>query len=193
MSEPPVDENEPGPPRPLSDFMSPERFAEFNAETRRLRRESLCGRKKRLWPRPQFILRIARPVAGLSDEQPRLTEPCPAPLAPMHGHVPRARSSVRAVKHANRQENRSAPDCVNLTNVPLSCSANQPRSITRSRPAFVFLRRGFVAKQERPVDQLDVDPAVLHDLDAVGVSTILRAAFSGSEYGRSEANFICHP
>ena len=39
MSEPPVDENEPGPPRPLSDFMSPERFAEFNAETRRLRRE----------------------------------------------------------------------------------------------------------------------------------------------------------
>ena len=39
MSEPPVDETEPGPPRPLSDFMSPERFAEFNAETRRLRRE----------------------------------------------------------------------------------------------------------------------------------------------------------
>jgi hypothetical protein len=39
MSVPPVDENEPGPPRPLSDFMSPERFAEFNTETRRLRRE----------------------------------------------------------------------------------------------------------------------------------------------------------
>jgi hypothetical protein len=38
MSEPPV-ENEPGSPRPLSDFMSPERFAEFNAETRRLKRE----------------------------------------------------------------------------------------------------------------------------------------------------------
>ena len=39
MSKPPLDENEPGPPRPLSDFMSPEQFAEFNAETRRLKRE----------------------------------------------------------------------------------------------------------------------------------------------------------
>ena len=39
MPEPPVDESEPGPPRPLSDFMSSERFAEFNAETRRLKRE----------------------------------------------------------------------------------------------------------------------------------------------------------
>jgi hypothetical protein len=39
MSEPPVDENEPGPSRPLSDFMSPEWFAKFSAETRRLRRE----------------------------------------------------------------------------------------------------------------------------------------------------------
>ena len=39
MSEPPFDENEPGPPRPLSDFMSPERFAEFSAETRRLKQE----------------------------------------------------------------------------------------------------------------------------------------------------------
>jgi hypothetical protein len=38
MSEPPVYENEP-PSRALSDFVSPERFAEFNAETRRLRRE----------------------------------------------------------------------------------------------------------------------------------------------------------
>ena len=38
MSEPPADENEPL-SRPLSDFMSPERCAEFNAETRRLRRE----------------------------------------------------------------------------------------------------------------------------------------------------------
>jgi hypothetical protein len=39
MSNPPVDENELAPPRPLSDFMSPEQFAEFNAETRRLKRE----------------------------------------------------------------------------------------------------------------------------------------------------------
>jgi hypothetical protein len=33
------DNHDPGPPRPLSDFMSPQRFAEFNAETRRLRRK----------------------------------------------------------------------------------------------------------------------------------------------------------
>ena len=33
------DDHNPGPPRPLSDFMSPQRFAEFNAETRRLRRK----------------------------------------------------------------------------------------------------------------------------------------------------------
>ncbi len=39
MSELSVDENEPGPPRPLSDFMSPECFAAFNDETRRLKRE----------------------------------------------------------------------------------------------------------------------------------------------------------
>ena len=39
MPEPPVDESEPGPPRPLSDFMSPDGFAEFNAETRRLKSE----------------------------------------------------------------------------------------------------------------------------------------------------------
>ena len=39
MPIPPVDENEPGPPRPLSDFMSPERFTELNAETGHLRRE----------------------------------------------------------------------------------------------------------------------------------------------------------
>jgi hypothetical protein len=31
--------NEFGPSRPLSDFMSPEQFAKFNAETARLKRE----------------------------------------------------------------------------------------------------------------------------------------------------------
>ena len=31
-----------------------------------------------------------------------------------------------------------------------------------------FVRFALLAEQERPVDQLDVDPAVLHDLDAVG-------------------------
>jgi hypothetical protein len=51
MPEPPVDESEPGPSRPLSDFMSPERFAEFNAETRRLKRE-LAREEERSQPRP---------------------------------------------------------------------------------------------------------------------------------------------
>ncbi len=32
-------ENEIGPSRPLSDFMSPEQFVKFNAETARLKRE----------------------------------------------------------------------------------------------------------------------------------------------------------
>ena len=32
-------ENEFGPSRPLSDFMSPEQFVKFNAETARLKRE----------------------------------------------------------------------------------------------------------------------------------------------------------
>ena len=32
-------ENEFGPSRPLSDFMSPEQFAKFNAETAQLKRE----------------------------------------------------------------------------------------------------------------------------------------------------------
>ena len=32
-------ENEFGPSRPLSDFMSPEQFAKFNADTARLKRE----------------------------------------------------------------------------------------------------------------------------------------------------------
>ena len=50
MSEPPVDENEPGPARPLSDFISPERFAEFNAETRRLRRELVREEEAALAP-----------------------------------------------------------------------------------------------------------------------------------------------
>ena len=50
MSEPPFDETERGPPRPLSDFMSPERFAEFNAETRRLRREFVREEEAALAP-----------------------------------------------------------------------------------------------------------------------------------------------
>jgi hypothetical protein len=51
MSEPPVDENKPGPPRPLIDLMGPERFAEFNAETRRLKRELVRTLREGDWRR----------------------------------------------------------------------------------------------------------------------------------------------
>jgi hypothetical protein len=61
MSEPPVDENEPGPPRPLSDFMSPEQFAEFNAETRRLRRE-LAREEEEVAARALYLFRPAIPT-----------------------------------------------------------------------------------------------------------------------------------
>ena len=46
---------------------------------------------------------------------------------------------------------------------------HQPSSFDRQiQTGLVFVRRAFLAKQERPVDQLDVDPAVLRGLDAVG-------------------------
>ena len=61
MSEPPVDENEPGPSRPLSDFMSPERFAEFNAETRRLRRE-LVRQEEEVAAASAYLPRPATPT-----------------------------------------------------------------------------------------------------------------------------------
>ena len=44
--------------------------------------------------------------------------------------------------------------------------------------------------QKRPVDLLDVDPAVLYWLERVGGSTNLRAATSGSAKGRGATNFI---
>jgi hypothetical protein len=61
MSEPPVDENEPGPPRPLSDFKSPERFAEFSAETRRLRRE-LARQEEVVAAASAYLFRPATPT-----------------------------------------------------------------------------------------------------------------------------------
>jgi len=57
---------------------------------------------------------------------------------------------------------------VNRPKVPLACITSHPRSIARSQAGLVFVRRAFLAKQEWPVDQLDVDPAVLHGLGAVG-------------------------
>jgi len=63
MSEPPVDENAPGPSHPLSDLMSPERFAEFNAETRRLRRK-LVREEEELAARALTCFDRRRPPCG---------------------------------------------------------------------------------------------------------------------------------
>jgi|SoiMethySBSTD1v2_1073268.scaffolds.fasta_scaffold1447400_1 hypothetical protein len=46
-------------------------------------------------------------------------------------------------------------------------------------------------RQKRPVEQLDVNPAVLHDLDAIGYQ--LAGGFFWIGVCRSDANFICHP
>jgi hypothetical protein len=61
MPAPPLDENEPGPPRELSDFISPERFAEFNAETRRLRRE-LARQEEEVAAASAYLFRPATPT-----------------------------------------------------------------------------------------------------------------------------------
>ena len=71
----------------------------------------------------------------------------------------------------------------------------QPAALNRDiQASFVFVWRASLAKQERPVDQLDVDLAILHSLDDVGdLNDLVRAAFSESEKGRSLMNFIRHP
>ncbi len=54
---------------------------------------------------------------------------------------------------------------------------HQPAALDRQvKASLVFVRRALLAKQERPVDQLDVDPALPHDLDAVGARQRQRAA-----------------
>jgi hypothetical protein len=57
----------------------------------------------------------------------------------------------------------------------------------------VFGWRGFLAEQKGPVDQLDVDPAVLCGLGGVCDLNDLAGGFSRSEYGRSARNFLCNP
>ena len=48
-----------------------------------------------------------------------------------------------------------------------------------------FLRRAFLAEQEGPVDQLDVNPAVLHNLDDA-ISIILRPVLGIGPGGQRE-------
>jgi hypothetical protein len=57
------------------------------------------------------------------------------------------------------------------------------------RASLVFGRRAFLAKQEWPVDQLDVDSAVLHNLDAVAISIIFAGWFFGIGAGSVRGEF----
>jgi len=65
--------------------------------------------------------------------------------------------------------NMSAPVCVNFTYVPLSCITSQPRSMASGQSGAVFRRGALVAEQERGVDDLGVDAAILHRLESAGV------------------------
>jgi hypothetical protein len=66
---------------------------------------------------------------------------------------------------------------------------HQPPSFDRLiQTGLVLVRRAFLAVQEWPVDQLD--PAVLHGLDAAGDLKDLAGGLFGIGKGRSVAYFI---
>jgi hypothetical protein len=54
----------------------------------------------------------------------------------------------------------------------------------------VFRGRALVAEQERAIDLLDMDSAILNRFEGVRMLHQATRAFSGSEYGRSVAYFI---
>jgi hypothetical protein len=57
---------------------------------------------------------------------------------------------------------------------------HQPAALDRQiKASLVFVRRAFLAVQERPVDELDVDLAVLNGLDVVGNFNDLAGCFFG--------------
>ena len=59
---------------------------------------------------------------------------------------------------------------------------HQPAALNRKlKTGLVFVRSALLAVQEWPVDQFDVDPPFLPNSTLLAISTILRAAFSGSE------------
>jgi hypothetical protein len=76
------------------------------------------------------------------------------------------------------------PACVNRMNMPLLCISIQPRSMACLSPAEYWAGVPFDLEQERPVDQLNMDAAILHGFDdALVISTSLRAAVAGSDSG----------
>jgi hypothetical protein len=58
------------------------------------------------------------------------------------------------------------------------------------QPAALDRQVAFLAEQERPVYQLDVNPAVLHDLDAIGDLDDL-AGCSGPDQGAGQRRTSC--
>ena len=70
----------------------------------------------------------------------------------------------------------------------------QPAALDRQVQAgLVFVRHALLAEQERPFDQLDVNPPFLPSLHAVGDLNNLASCFFGIGVRPSEANFIRHP
>jgi hypothetical protein len=57
------------------------------------------------------------------------------------------------------------------------------------KAGLVFRGCAFELIEERRVDLLDIDPAVLHWLEGLASSTSLRTAVSGLMNGQSAANF----
>ena len=71
---------------------------------------------------------------------------------------------------------------------------HQPAALDRQLQAStVFGRRCALPKQERPVDHLDVDPAVLHGLDAIGDLQQLAGGLFGIGLGPVSGEFIMSP
>ena len=82
----------------------------------------------------------------------------------------------------DRYANCAAPASVNFMNVPLSCSHSQPLAMARSSPAL------YSAGVTLQLD-MQIRPSCTGS-KALASSTILRAATSGLEKGRSATNFM---
>jgi hypothetical protein len=71
---------------------------------------------------------------------------------------------------------------------------DEPTALDRQLHAGAVLRGTcFVLRQERPIDLLDVDPAVLYGSMALAISSSLRAATAGSASGLAAAYFMGSP
>ena len=79
---------------------------------------------------------------------------------------------------------------MNFTNVPDSCIHSQPRSIASFSPAPYSAGEPPSDVQERLVDLLDVDAAVLHRLDRIGDLEQFSSGSIGVSEGAGAMYFI---